>query len=56
MESSKPDNLTNMFDNMQISVVGANPEELKSEVESSDNESGEDAEDKYFQEDANKVS
>jgi hypothetical protein len=48
MENSKPDNLTNMFDNMQISVVGGNPEEQKSEVGSSDNESEEDDEDKYF--------
>lgn len=56
MENSKPDNLTNMFDNMQISVVGGNPEEQKSEVGSSDNESEEDDEDKYFQEDVNKVS
>ena len=56
MENSKPDNLTNMFDNMQISVVGGNPEEQKSELGSSDNESAEDDEDKYFQEDVNKVS
>lgn len=48
MESTKPDTLTNMFDNMQISVVGGNPEEEKSEVASSDNESEEDDEDKYF--------
>ena len=48
MESSKPENLANMFDNMQISVVGGNPEELKSEVGGSEDESGDDGDDKYF--------
>jgi len=37
-----------MFDNMQISVVGGQPEEMKSEGESSENESGDDAEDTHF--------
>ena len=45
-----------MFDNMQISVVGGQQEEMKSEAESSENESGDDAEDAHFQEDVNKVS
>lgn len=40
--------LTDMFDNMQISVVGGQQEEMKSEAESSENESGDDAEDAHF--------
>jgi len=53
---SKPNNLTNMFDNMQIAVVGGKPEEMKSEVGSSDNESEDEVTDEHFLEDANKVS
>jgi hypothetical protein len=48
--------LTDMFDNMQITVVGGQQEELKSEGVSSDNESGDDGVDDHFQEDVNKVS
>ena len=48
--------LTDMFDNMQISVVGGQPEELKSDGVSSDNDSGDDGVDDHFQEDVNKVS
>lgn len=45
---SKPADLTGMFDNMQISVVGGQPEEIKSDGESSANESGEDLAEDYF--------
>jgi len=37
-----------MFDNMQITVVGGQQEEMKSEAESSENDSGDDAADAHF--------
>lgn len=40
--------LTDMFDNMQISVVGGQQEEMKSEAESSENDSGDDVVDDHF--------
>lgn len=44
-----------MFENMQISIVGGRDEEEKSVYESEDEDDNE-AEDKYFLEDPNKVS
>lgn len=40
--------LTDMFDNMQISIVGGQQEEMKSEAASSENESGDEAIEDHF--------
>jgi hypothetical protein len=53
----KTENLEDMFDNMQITVMGANKEEEKSEASFvSDNDSDDGISDSHFQEDENKIS
>ena len=48
-DKTKPgEGLTAMFDNMQISVVGGQPEEMKSGADSSENDSGDDVVDDHF--------
>lgn len=57
LESTKKDpNLQDMFENMQISVVGATGEENKSDAASSGVESDGDLADQHFVEDVNKIS
>ena len=54
LQQPKDEKLEDLFDNMQITVVGGNNEEQKSEISSQSD--GVLEEDEYFKEDLNKIS